>query len=45
MEYLKYQLAAESATRMTVNARVAGGVEEIACHGEESKALESRRAG
>jgi len=29
---------------MMVNARVAGGVEEMACHGEESKALEWRRA-
>ena len=26
-------------TRMAVKVRVAGGVEEIACHGEESKAL------
>lgn len=45
MEYLEYQLAAERVTRMTVNARVAGGVEEMACHGEESKTLERRRAG
>lgn len=41
---MKYQLAAERVTRMTVNARVAGGVEEIACHGDESKTLEGRRA-
>ena len=35
---MRYALAAEKMTR-TVNARVAGGVEEMAYHGEESKAL------
>jgi len=44
MKYVRYALAAEKMTRRTVNARVAGGVEEMACHGEESKALERRRA-
>jgi hypothetical protein len=37
---LKYQLARDRMTRRPVKARVAGGVEEMACHGEESRALD-----